>query len=79
LKLVIDVLESAVGLVTDCLDGGQTNDDDKGQHHRVLDRRWAIFRSNELLDFAEKTFHDCLSSENVTELQNGAFPKRTQL
>jgi hypothetical protein len=43
---------------TDSPDGSQADDDDQRQHHRVLDRGWAIFRLQETLDLLSKILHN---------------------
>src|SRR5215831_2540534 len=44
---VADLGEGVVGVAAQGRDGRDADDDDQGQHHRVLDRRRAVFRLQE--------------------------------
>ena len=57
-----NVVESRAGVGSDRLNRGQANDNDQSQHNGVLNRRWAVFRNQETLDFGSKTFHIFLQS-----------------
>ncbi len=49
--------ERGVGVLTDRLDRGQTDNNDECQHNGVLNSCWAIFRCQETLNFADETLH----------------------
>jgi hypothetical protein len=60
LQLIGDVLERGTGIGADRLNGGQADNDDEGQHHRVFYRGRAIFRYEETLHLQSKTLHSFL-------------------
>jgi hypothetical protein len=60
-------LELGIGLGTDRRDCSDTDNDDQGEHHRVFNGGWPIFRDHEILDTVHELVHrDSLSVD--TEL-----------
>jgi len=59
-QLVGDIRKRRIGVGTNRLNGGQTHNDNQGQHHSVLNCRGAVFRNEESLDLLSETLHGFL-------------------
>src|SRR5947209_5085923 len=56
--LVADVAEGVAGIGAQRADGRDADDDDQGQHDRVLNCRRAVFGSQKILDLGDPVLHD---------------------